>query len=417
MFYSLSGYSQNIDTLPNYIDQSNKIFKQNIKTVLLHRNGWDMSPPLIIFNSDEKLKLSFDDLDADNKEYLYTFIHCDANWKPSELKQYDYIDGYFEDYIYDYQFSVNTIQPYTHYELIFPSDDMKPTKSGNYLLKVFLENIDSVCFTRRFMIVENKVDIETKVKQATDLSDKNYKQEIDFSIKTSGYKIFNPYVDLKVVITQNGRWDNAISDLKPKMVVRDKLEYDYDKENVFSGGNEFRSFDTKSLTYNTEFIKKMDYTFEGYQIYLQDDERRTFKVYKTEDDINGQMKIKTEDKNISETEAEYLNIHFNLPYPAPMMDGNIYIIGQLTDWRYSDESKMEYNFKHKAYEKTLLLKQGYYNYQYILLYNSQTIGDESFIEGSHWETENNYTIYVYNREPGDLYDKLIGVKHVNSMPE
>ncbi|MCD4665610.1 MAG: DUF5103 domain-containing protein [Bacteroidales bacterium] len=417
IFCTVSGFSQNADTLTDYIDESNKIFKSNIKTVLLHRDGWDLSPPLLRFGNDEKLRLAFDDLDSDVKDYMFTIIHCDASWKPSDLEQYEYIEGYYDDYIYDYNFSVNTIQPYTHYELQFPTDDLKPKLSGNYILEVFVDNIDSVFFTRWFMIVDQKVDNISHVKQATNISDKNYKQELDVEINTSTYKVVNPYQDLKILITKNGRWDNSIKVLKPKMVVSDKLDYNYDKENVFSAGNEFRSFDIKSLKYNTEFIKSIDYNYEGYQVFLFDGQKRNFQVYKTVDDINGKMKIKTEDSHITEIHAEYVYVHIFLSYAAPLIDGDIYIIGALTDWRFSDESKMEYDFKRKGYKKLLLVKQGYYNYQFVLLYDSQTIGDETFIEGSHWETENDYTIYVYNREPGDNYDKLIGVKHVNSLPE
>jgi len=398
----------------DYIDESNRIVKPNIKTVLLHRDGWDLSPPLMRYNSDEKLLLSFDDLDGDVKEFIFTIVHCNANWEPSDLRKDEYIDGYFEDYIYDYSFSLNTIQPYTHFELIFPTQNLKPKLSGNYIMKVFVEEEDSLYFTRRFMIVEPKVEIEGNIHQATMLKDRNYKQEVDFSFNTGGYRIVNAYRDLKVVIIQNGRWDNTLRDLKPKMVIGNTYDYNYDLENVFDGGNEFRAFDVKSLTYNTENVINIDQSYAGYDIYLRELERRTFQVYKTEDDINGQMKIKTEDYTITETEAEYVNIHFFLPYPAPMMDADIFIIGQLTDWRYSEDSKMTYNYKRKGYDKTMLLKQGYYNYHYILKYYNQSVGDVSFIEGNHWETENNYTIFVYNRELGADYDKLIGVKHINS---
>jgi len=401
----------------DYIDESNRILNSSIKTVLFHRNGWDLSPPLIRFNTDEKLKLSFDDLDGDVKEYIYTIVHCNANWEPSDLRQDQYIDGYYEDYIYDHSFSMNTIQPYTHYELIFPSEDLEPKISGNYILKVFVEEEDSLYFTRQFMVMKPKVEIEGEVKQATMIKDRNYMQEVDFSFNANSYRIANAYHDLKVIVIQNGRWDNALKDLKPKMVIGNTYDYNYDFENVFDGGNEFRAFDVKSLTYNTENVIQIEQSYEGYNIYLRELERRTFQVYKSEDDIDGQMKIKTEDYQITETEAEYVNIHYFLPYAAPMVDADIYIIGQLTDWRYSEDSKMAYNYKRKGYEKTMLLKQGYYNYQYILKYHNQSVGDVSFIEGNHWETGNSYTIFVYNRELGHDYDSLIGVKHIKSSYE
>ena len=374
--------------------------KPNIKTVQFHRNGWDMSPPLIKMNTGEKLKLTFDDLDADGKEYSYTIIHCDANWQQSDIEKYEYIDGYEEDYIYDFQYSANTIVQFTHYELLFPTDDLKPELSGNYILKVYFDHEDSLYFTRRFMIVDQQVAIEGRVKQATVIEDRNYKQEVDFEVLAQNYTIVNPYRDMKVIIQQNGRWDNAVTDLKPKMVINGKLDFNYDAENVFDGGNEFRALNLKSLKYNAENIAKIDYTWEGYQVTLRPDEKRPFKIYRSADDINGQMKIKTEDQSITETQAEYVNVHFFLPVDAPLIDGDIYINGQLTNWFLDDESKMVYNFQRKGYEKTMLLKQGYYDYQYVMKYRNENVGDVGFIEGNHWETRNKYTILVYNREPG-----------------
>ncbi|MCD4694780.1 MAG: DUF5103 domain-containing protein [Bacteroidales bacterium] len=411
---SITAQTEEPDTI-NYIQQSNKIYKQNIKTVQLHRNGWELSPPLIKFNSSEKLKLSFDDLEADGKEYSFTIIHCDAKWHPSPLEKYEYIEGYNDDYIYEFQYSVNTIVSYTHYELLFPADDLKPILPGNYILKVYVENEDSLYFTRRFMLVDQRVNISGTVKQATAISDRNYKQEVDFEILSPSYQITNPYRDLKVVITQNNRWDNANFDLKPRMAVSGKFDYNYDFENVFNGCNEFRSADFKSLHYKTENIGHIEYTREGYQVYLLPDIKRTFQVYKTEDDINGYFKIKTEDQDRSEIESEYVNVHFKLPYPAPMVDADMYIFGALSDWSFNSEFKLDYNFKTKAYEKMVLLKQGYYNYMYILKYRNQEPADDTFIEGNHRETENDYTIWVYNREPGEEFDRLIGVTHLNSL--
>jgi len=408
-------FSQQNDSI-NYFQEANRILKENIKTVLLHRDGWDLSPPLLKFDTDEKLLLSFDDLEADGKEYMYTIIHCDANWQPSALEQYEYIDGYYEDYIYEFQYSLNTIVSYTHYELLFPTVDLKPKLSGNYVLKVFMENEDSLYFTRRFMIVDQKVNIEGRVKQATDYADKKYKQEVDFEINSS-IQIVNPYRDLNVTIVQNGRWDNTILNLKPKMVVGQTYDFNYDYENVFDGGNEFRNFDIKSLNYYTEYLAKIDYTHDGYQVTLKEGEKRSFKNYRSEDDINGQLKIKTEDQDLTEIRSEYVNVHFTLPYAAPLIDGDIFIIGAITDWNFSDESKMIYDYKKMAYTKTMLLKQGYYNYQYILKNRNEEKGDVGFIEGNHWETRNEYTILVYYRNIGDDFDSLIGVTHLFAFEE
>lgn len=409
--------SQSPDTTYNYIAESNRNYKSSIKSLKLHRNGWDLSPPLILFNTDEKLKLSFDDMEGGSKEFTYTIIHCDAQWKPSDLQQYEYIDGYYEDYIYDYEFSFNTLRSFTHYYFIFPTDDMKPRISGNYILKLYFEDPDSVYFTRRFMIVDQKVNIEAKVKQASMIADRKYKQEVDFELTTGSYLISNPFTGLNVVLLQNDRQENAIRNLSPKMVIGNKINYDFDNENVFNGANEFRNFDIKSMRYNSEFVASIDKDYEGYKVFLMPEKKRSFEVYKTLDDINGKMKIKTEEGNNSDTEADYIAVHFHLSYPAPSIDGDFHIYGALTDRSFSETSKMTYNFNKKAYEKILILKQGYYDYQYVFMPKGGNIGDETFIEGNHWETENDYTIYIYYRQPGENYDRLIGVNHVNSLEE
>jgi hypothetical protein len=403
------------DSTMYYINESNSVYKSSIRTVLFHKEGWDLSPPLINQGSEEKLKLSFDDLDADKKDYLFTIVHCDAGWKPSELLQNEYIDGYSEDGISEYDFSMATLIPYTHYELIFPTDYLKPRLSGNYILKVYIGTVDSTCFTRRFMILDNKLTIDGRVKAASVIEERNYRQEADFIINTGTWSISNPFSDLYVVITQNGRWDNAIRGLKPKMVVGNKLDFNYETENLFNGGNEFRSFDIKSLKYNSEFVAGISRDISNYKIDLRLSERRTFLVYKSQDDINGMMKIKTEDSEVTETEAEYVNINFNLSYEAPFIDAGMYIIGQLTDWQFTDDSKMDYNYVTKRYQKTLLLKQGYYNYQYVLWKPDGQPGDETLVEGNHSETGNTYTIYVYYTGVDSNCDRLVGVKHLNSL--
>jgi hypothetical protein len=401
----------------NLPEESNKIFKPNIKSLLFHREGFELSPPLLRFNQNEQLRLSFDDLDADAKEYTFTIVHCDASWIPAELSPNQYIDGYTEDYIYHSSFSQNTLVAYTHYELLFPTDQLKPSVPGNYILKVYYQQPENLVFTRRFMVFDQRVEISAQIGKATAIEDRKSKQKVSFEIISPEFRITNPYRDLKVVIIQNGRWDSRIHDLKPRMAVGNKLDYHYDYENVFDGGNEFRSIDLKSLNYYSENVAKIESDRYGYYVILQPDKKRPFQVYKSERDINGRMIIRTEDRRDSSTEAEYVNVNFFLPHSPPLMDGHIYITGALTDWAYSVENRMNYNFRQQQYEKTLLLKQGYYDYHYVALFEHSQWGDVAFIEGNHWETENDYTILVYYREPADLFERLIGVAQLNSRIE
>ena len=392
------------------------VYKPAIKTVRLYDENFELSQPIINLLAPDKLKLSFDDLDADFKNYAFTIIHCNLNWQPSDLVSAEYIDGFPESPVRDYRYSFNTLIKYTHYNAYFPNDNMKITKSGNYILKVFVEGSpDDIVLTKRFMVYENKVTIQPRVTAASIIADRNFKQEVDFTINHTGYQINNPYNDFHVVVAQNNRWDNAKTSLKPLFVKDVELVYDYDEDNVFTGGNEFRNFDIKSIRYHSERIASIKYdSSAGMQVYLLPDEKRTFKRHTTIGDLNGNFAIKIQEGNDSEVEADYCYVHFFLPYDDVLTDGNLYVFGAYNGWRCNQDNLMKYNEKRFGYEGTLLLKQGYYNYEYAYMKDGATAADNTLIEGMHYETENDYTIYVYHRQQRTFYDQLIGVKRFNS---
>jgi hypothetical protein len=411
--------SQDPDTVDyfshGYLRNEDHTYKPEIKTILLHRAGWEMTDPIIQLNSDEQLSLSFDDLQGDVKSYHYTVIHCSADWQKSDILPNEYIVGFTDDVINDYDFSFNTKQKFTHYELLFPNDRLRITLSGNYLLKVYIgDNPENIAFTSRFMIVDPHVTIDAKVTRASTIEDQDYRQDVVFSINTNNYYIAEPYKDVRVVVKQNGRWDNAITNLKPYLVKGDELDYHYtDGTNSFEGGNEFRYFSIKSLLSLSEHLHDISLTDSAYQVLLWPDARRTFKVYLSEKDIDGRFIIKTEDESDSKLEADYSYVHFFLPYPIPLAEGSIYVTGQLTAWQFGETARMKYNFAAKRYEAVLFLKQGYYDYLYLYLPNRSETGETALIEGNHSETENSYTIYVYHHAKGDLYDQLIAVTTVS----
>ncbi|MDR4987617.1 MAG: DUF5103 domain-containing protein [Bacteroidales bacterium] len=391
------------------------IHKNNIRTVLFSQKDFELSDPIIRLNSNDKLILRFDDLDADYKHYSYTIIHCDADWSVSDLRIYDYIDGFYEDEIRDFRFSINTRAPFTHYYLEFPNHNMRPLRSGNYILKVFVNgDPNHVAFTRRFMVLEERLSIQGHVQQANLVRYRDRKQQLLFSINPGNYRITNPYRDLKVVITQNGRWDNAIQDLMPRTIQGNTLLYDHEDKTLFEGGNEFRRFDIRSLRSLSERLQDITSSRRHWDVFLTPDHRRVFHRYVSDDDINGRFMIETRDARDKHLEGDYAWVHFKLPMDAPPDKGYLYVMGALTDWHLSEESKMNYNYGEKAYELSLLLKQGYYNYMYAYVEKEEGPVDVMFAEGSHSQTENDYSIFVYHREPGDLYDRLVGFMRMNS---
>ncbi len=388
--------------------------KNTIRSVSLYKYGFGLSDPIIALNTDEKLQLEFDDLDdVMVRSYKFRIQHCNGDWVPSDLIPSEYIDGFQVDEVNNYAFSLNTTTSYIHYELIFPTDYLRITKSGNYMITVF-EDFDetTIVLKRRFKVIDPKVEVIASVKPPLFLKHKFNKQEIGFSISLMKSYIQNPAQNLKIVIQQNGRTDNIITDIKPVRNNGDELDYHFNNKSIFDGGNEFRSIDIKSFKYKSAQIQEIDYFSNAYHVLLWEDEGRGNKDYRFSDDINGRKLIKTEDGINSSTEADYAWIELSLQSPDYLTKSNIYVIGALTNWAFNEYSQLQFNSETSKYELQLFLKQGYYNYQYIVKDDDVNAGDISIIEGNHFETNNEYSIFIYYREPGTLYDQLIGFKKI-----
>jgi hypothetical protein len=401
----------------NVMHYSDWTYQPSILSVQLHESSFDANPAVLELNSGNVLELSFDDLDFDKKNYSISFEHCTANWEPSNLMPSEFINGFFEANILNFSFSTNTIQKYTHYSITFPQANINFTKSGNYIVYVYQDNDkEKLVLTKRFMIYENKVSVLSTINQAIGNDEQYEKQHIDFSLVNSGYELTNPFTDLKIVITQNNRWDNVINDIKPTFVEPTKLTYSLDDKSTFNGGNEFRFFDSRSLRTYTERVNLIYRdSASKYHIELKTDELKTFKNYSFYIDINGSYLIKNKDMvGNPDVEADYAWVHFFFPYDNAQSEGNFYVLGKLTEWKTNHTNRLNYNYKKLGYEGKLYLKQGYYNYSYVFLSDTKKGGDQTLTEGNHWETENDYSIYVYHRQRGAYYDQLIAVKRLNS---
>lgn len=392
------------------------IYQENIKTVLLFRQGDELSQPIIELGTGQKIVLVFDDLEGDVKDYRYTVKHCDAFWNDSEIQQQEYIDGFPDDEIRDYKMSFNTIQPYTNYRLIFPTDYIRLKKSGNYIIKVYVgsDPDQNIAFTRRFMVLEQKALISGRVVKTSDLDSRYTGQQLDFKVDASNLYVHNLYNDIQVVVRQNTRWDNVVQNIRPRMVIGSELDYSVMPEITFEAGNEFRYFDMKTVRYTTDRMQKLNLTNEAYEVYLYPDRPRNNIDYVSEEDINGKRLIASNQTEYDYSRGEYVWVSFLLPWSKPFMTGNVYVFGELSNWQFSKSNRMVYNFNLNAYAATLYLKQGYYNYCYAFLEDGSSEATLAPIEGSHWETENLYTVYVYQREPGSFYDRLVGVAYFSS---
>jgi hypothetical protein len=394
------------------------IYRDNIKSIRFFREGWDFSLPVLEMGSSQRLIFKFDELTDKTRNYSYSITHCDFDWFPSRLIQTEYMEGFIENPINDYTTSINTTIPYVNYQLVIPNGNVRLLVSGNYLLSVFEEGKrDLLVLTRRFYVVEPSTRISGIVKNATFDSFRGPNQEVDFMVEYPGISIQDPRNEVKVVLMQNYRTDNAITNLKPLYIRNNQLSYDYNQENVFKGGNEFRNFDAKNIRINGLGVAKIEFIQPFYNVFLKTDLTREKEIYRFENDLNGRYLIKNDRANDPDLESDYIFVHFSLEATRPLMEGDIYIFGELSDWQCNPANKMTYNKALKLHEGTLLLKQGFYDYQYVFVNNNNPKIDNTLLEGSHVETENDYQIFVYYRGFSSRYDRLIGFRIMNSVKQ
>lgn len=388
---------------------TDSVYSPNIKTVILGKQGVEMSLPIIQLGSNERLMLRFDELGDNSNYYRYRIDHCTHDWQISDISASDYMNGFEDGAIDNQQFSFTTIEHYTNYWQTIPNDISSFAASGNYLLTVYLQSDpDSIVFTRRFKVYEPMTTVEASVGKVQGSMGLMENQNLSVKVNPLEGKYFiNPDTYIFVYAEQNGRKD--LTRLLPlESMSGNTLNYRWKKENVFPGGNEFRFFDFSNLQFPMNNIWKIEYFGGENIVFLKPDEDRSRKPYSLDIGLNGQYKIAVANAQNPNTEADYAWVNFSLPQELPFLDGNIYIIGDFTNWQMNDQSRMEWNQSMKAYTARLFLKQGYYAYQLLFLPAGSTVGETSRLEGNHFQTLNDYYIYVYQRNPGDLYDRLIG---------
>jgi hypothetical protein len=383
-------------------DQFEASEPENIKSVTLHARRTNAFDPIIRLG--ETLVFSFDDLDGDEKEYSYKIEHCTYDWKKSNLTSTEYSNGFSDDLIREYENSFNTYQNYTHYSLKIPNENLRIKISGNYLLSVMDED-EEVIFTRRFIVYQRRVDVGVSVHKARRIEGIDTKQNIEIIINHPSLLIDNPNKEIKVALYQNNDWNNVITDLKPQFFRGTQMIYKYGDESTFWAGNEFLYFETKDVRNATNNIRRVILN-DVYETRLYIDQARINKPYTYYPDINGNFFVRTINVEDQTLEADYTKVHFVYEYLGDNED-DIYVYGNFNNWQLTDENILRFNKKTQFYEADILLKQGFYNYTYVSV-NEDLIIDNHTLEGSHFQTENNYNVLVYYHKFGSKYDQVIG---------
>lgn len=382
----------------------------NIKTVSFVQNGNNVIP---FFRLGERFQLQFDDLYGNEADYYYTITQYNYDWTPTLLAKQEYLNGVDNQRIINYQNSYNTLQQYSHYIQEFPNRFNSITKSGNYIIKVFNDEQELV-FSRKFIIYEDQLGVQLNIRRSRSFDTLNEKQNIELAINYGDSYLQDPKRNVKVTIFQNGNFKTVIQNIKPQYTIGTELIYRYNTETQFWAGNEFYTFDSSNIRITNNSVAMVT-AGDIYNSHLYTNFARKNKVYTYFPDFNGNFYI----KNIAtvenvDIEADYTWVYFTLDAPEFNSTDNIYVNGMFNNYALTEENKLVYNKEKGLYEKAILLKQGFVNYQYVIANSNGKIDFQNAIDGNFYLTENQYDVIVYYRANNERYDRVIGKARNNS---
>ncbi|HEX8268882.1 MAG TPA: DUF5103 domain-containing protein [Flavobacterium sp.] len=381
----------------------------NIKTVTFVQNGQNAIP---LFSINDQFRLEFDDLFGNEANYYYEIVHCNYDWSPSQLSKSEYLQGFDNVRIQNYVNSFNTLQIYSHYNLSLPNSQTQFRVSGNYLIRILNEERELV-FSRKFILYEDLVSVPVQVKRARNVSVINQMHNLDFSVKSPNILFQNAARNVQVLLMQNGQIETGIRNVKPQYTIGNDLIYKYDAETQFFAGNEFLYFENKDIRSAGNNVAFVDPAGGIYNAHLYTNEARANKPYTFYPDVNGNFVVLNIGAEKNEIEADYAWVFFSLS--APLANKDIYVNGMFNNYAINSENKMDYNPKNGYYEKALMIKQGFTNYQYVTADKKGNIDYANAPDGNFSQTENNYFVVVYYRENNQRFDRVIGKGVASSL--
>lgn len=387
-------------------DTRTGVFDPGFKSMRLTNADNPLLPPIINLGvAGSRIRLSFDELAEDNRYLRYRILHCDADWRPSSISDTEYVDGFNLGDIYSYALSERTLAHYVHYDLELPNEEVTPLLSGNYLLQVYdQDDPDEVLLQARFMVCENIAPLSASLTSSTDVDYNSQHQQLEVDANLESARVGDPFNDLRLVIIQNGSLTHTLD--KPLRISPGRAVYAHQKPLIFSAGNEYRRFESTNVRYPGMGLEEYALIEPYYHAKLLTDSPRAYGRYIYDEGQAGRFFPNLLFSDDPDIEADYLVTHFELKMPR-LAKGDVYLEGDLTNRRLDADSRMVYDESRQAYIKTLLLKQGLYNYRYVTL--PADPDGLSAIEGDYYETNNEYLILLYYRETGARYDRLIGV--------
>jgi hypothetical protein len=383
----------------------------NIKTASFTQNNQNVVP---FFRVGDSFEFQFDDLYGNEADYYFQITHCDYNWVPTDIPKSEYLTGFDDQKIQEYVNSFNTLQTFTHYKLSIPNNYTKIKLSGNYVLTI-LNSDKEVVLKRYFVLYENRLPVALKIKRPRTVKSIYSKHNLDFEINTENFLLQNPTQNLKVVLLQNANFNTAIKNIVPQYNLGNVFVYKYDQQTQFWAGNEFLNFDSKDIKNANNYVSIVNSDNGIYNTHLYANNAKANFPYTNYSDLNGNFTIRKFDAENNTIESDYSWVYFTLSVPLANPSSSIYVLGMFNNYSTSPEFKMDFNTKKGLYEKAILIKQGFTNYQYVTVNNKGVIDQENAVDGNFYQTENDYTVLVYYKGSIDRYERVVGIGVANSL--
>lgn len=382
----------------------------NIKTVAFTQGTNSVLP---FFRLGESFEIQFDDLFGNEADYYYTITQYNYDWTPTNLAKVEYLNGVDNQRIITYENSYNTLQQYSHYRQVFPNRFNRITKSGNYMLKIYNDS-QELLFSRKFIVFEDQLNVRIGIRRARDMEFINEKHNVEMSINYGDRILQDPINNVKVTLFQNGNWKSEIKNIKPQYTIGTELIYRYDKETQFWAGNEYYTLDNSNIRMVNNSVARVTSGDNIYNSFLYVNYPRKNNVYTFFPDFNGNFIVRNINTENPDIEADYSWVYFTLDAPTFFKNESLYVTGMFNNYALTEENKMTYNKQTKMFEKAILIKQGFTNYNYVLTDKNGKVMHRDAIDGNFFQTENNYTAIIYYRGNNDRYDRVIGVSTTSS---
>jgi hypothetical protein len=413
-FTSLVSVNGQVNSLSN----PDKVMDATIHTIQIAPLGSPTALPVINLNAGNLLQISFDDFKASYQDYNYSIELVDSLWRPIEMNDFDYVKGFNQNKITNFSVSSIATQKYFHYQFTFPNNFCSPKLSGNYIFKVYKDgNKNNLVFTKRFYVVDPIVQINASVREPFDGAISKSHQGIKLSVDIRNIPNFQNN-QLAIRVIQNTLVNDAKVVTTPSFMRNTLLDFNNEADLIFPAGMEARWLDLQSLQLRSDRVSAIDNNGASTLIYVKPDYTRASLLYTGYKDLNGGYLIINTESLQNENQNDYAQVVFSYVPERhfPFLDKKLYIVGALTNNIIDTSSEMKFDVKAGAYQKKLLLKQGYYSYNYILRDRNEPNSMDDFeeTEGNHVETENDYSIFVYYHAPGTINDQIVGYISINS---